>query len=280
MQEIEPMNETMETPAENIVRLENVSFTSDGFEILRDVTLNLEAGRSTVIMGHSGSGKSTLLKIAAGLLLPSAGRVLIRDRDVSRMTSRELLVHRKDRGFVFQDAALWANTSIYRNLALPLEVHHIRFTESEIDARVKRTADRFGILDELELRPAQLSMGEQKIVSFLRALITEPSVLFLDEPTTSVDHASAEKMIAMIREFKADGGSIVAVTHDAKLASLIADNLVLVKDGWILTDGPFAKVIRSRDRDAVAILSEVLSQASTYDLDILELLSHDEDNEG
>ena len=130
------------------------------------------------------------------------------------------------------------------------------------------------------MRPAQLSMGEQKIVSFLRALITEPSVLFLDEPTTSVDHASAEKMIAMIREFKTGGGSIVAVTHDAKLASLIADNLVLVKDGWILADGPFAKVVRSRDRDAVAILSEVLSQAATYDLDILELLSHDEDNEG
>lgn len=200
------MNETIQTPAGNIVRLENVSFTSDGFEILRNVTLSLEAAKSTVIMGHSGSGKSTLLKIAAGLLLPSTGRVLIGERDVSRMTSRELLVHRKDRGFVFQDAALWANTSIYRNLALPLEVHHVRFPKAEVDARVKRTAERFGLLGELELRPAQLSMGEQKIVSFLRALITEPSVLFLDEPTTSVDHASAEKMIAMIREFKAGGG--------------------------------------------------------------------------
>jgi ABC-type transporter Mla maintaining outer membrane lipid asymmetry ATPase subunit MlaF len=173
---------------------------------------------------------------------------------------------------MFQDAALWANKTIFENLALPLEFHYPSMSPDELGERVRASLRRGGLEGSMDLRPAQLSMGENKIASFLRAVILEPTLLFLDEPTTSIDHAALEKMMAMIREMKQQGCTLISVTHDAHLASMLANDLVVLKEGRVLAAADLSTVRRSRDPQVAEILSQVLSEAAAYDTDLLDLL--------
>ncbi|HEY9595508.1 MAG TPA: AAA family ATPase, partial [Spirochaetia bacterium] len=121
-------------------------------------------------------------------------------------------------------------------------------------------------------RPAALSGGEKKIASFLRALIAEPMLLFLDEPTLSIDHAMAERINQMIRDYKARGCTVIAVTHDEELTTTLADNLVVMDGGLVIESGSFDAVKRTKNPRARSILSRVLSDIASYDADILDLL--------
>jgi phospholipid/cholesterol/gamma-HCH transport system ATP-binding protein len=260
---------------EPIVTLDNVHLTLGGFEALRGVSLGFGEGKSTVIMGPSGCGKSTLLKVAAGLMPPDAGRVRFRGKDVFQMSERALLDMRKNSGFVFQDGALWENKTLFENLALPLQVHFTNLAAAERSRRVVRALERAGLEESASERPAALSGGEKKIASFLRALMTEPDVLFMDEPTLSIDHAMAERIHQIIRDLKARGRTIIAVTHDAQLTSTLADSLVVMDAGQVIAAGGFDEVKRSRNPRVRAILSEVLKDIASYDTDLLQLLDGD-----
>ena len=123
------------------------------------------------------------------------------------------------------------------------------------------------------VRPPQISTGERKVVAFLRAIIGEPRLLFLDEPTGSIDHSVAERMVRIIQELKEKGTTLVVVTHSSKLASLIADRVVVLKEGKLLAAGETRDVVRTHDASVREILAEILDEAATYDTDILDLLS-------
>jgi ABC-type transporter Mla maintaining outer membrane lipid asymmetry ATPase subunit MlaF len=264
-----------EARGEHIVSLEDVHLTLGGFEALRGVTVEFHAGKSTVIMGPSGCGKSTLLKVAAGLIPPDSGTVRFRGRDVFQMSERALMDMRRQNGFVFQDGALWENKSLFENLALPLQVHFPDIAPAERDRRVVRALERMGIENSASDRPAALSGGEKKIASFLRALITEPALLFMDEPTLSIDNAMTEHINQLIRDQKGRGNTIIAVTHDAQLTSTLADRLVVMDAGQVIESGDFDDVKRTRHARVRAILSEVLKDIASYDTDLLELLDSD-----
>jgi len=231
-----------------------------------------------VIMGPSGCGKSTLLKVAAGLLVPDRGRVFLEGRPLADLATRELLGFRQSSGFMFQDAALWANKSVCENLTLPAEYHLPERSADENRGRAAALLRSVGLEDSIDLRPAQLSMGERKLVSFLRAVVLEPALLFLDEPTTSIDHTSLKKMMKRIEELQEQGCTIIAVTHDAHLASMIATDLVVLKAGRLLEAADVGSVRRSANREVIEILSQVLSEAATYDTDILDLLDDTGEN--
>ncbi len=257
---------------ESIVTLDGIHLTLGGFPALRDVNLSFEEGRSTVIMGPSGCGKSTLLKVAAGLLPPDGGRVRFRGKDVFQMSERAQLDLRRRTGFVFQDGALWENKTLFENLALPLQVHFTDVPAAERSRRVVRALERAGLEESASERPAAMSGGEKKIASFLRALMTDPEVLFMDEPTLSIDHAMTEKIRTIIHELKARGRTVIAVTHDAQLTSTLADSLVVMDAGQVIASGDFDEVKRSKNPRVRAILSEVLKDIASYDTDLLELL--------
>jgi phospholipid/cholesterol/gamma-HCH transport system ATP-binding protein len=261
----------------DLIRLSDVTVGVGGFDILREVSAGIVEGASTVVMGPSGSGKSTLLKVAAGLVPPDRGTVSFRGENIYTMADRSLLRMRRVSGFVFQDAALWENKSIFDNLALPLEVHSPDLPRSEVQRRVIRTLERAGLEDCAPQRPAQLSAGEKKIISFLRALIGEPSLLFLDEPTLSVDAVMADRIVGMIRDVRSRGCSIVAVTTDRRLASTLADRLLVLKTGRLAAEGGFDEVKRSADPDVRSILSEVLGEIASFDTDLLSLLGGEGD---
>ena len=175
-------------------------------------------------------------------------------------------------GFVFQDGALWENKSIFHNLALPLQVHFPEPGEAAIRTRVLGMLARGGLADSPALRPAQLSGGERKIASFLRAAITDPRVVFLDEPTLSIDHTMTELITGMIRELKPRRCTILLATHDPRLASLVADRLVVIDTGRIAIEGPFDEVKRSTDPRVRPVLERVLGEISSFDTDLLSLL--------
>ncbi len=265
----------MEEKTGNLISLEDVTVHLGGRDVLRQVTLSLPAGRSTVIMGRSGSGKSTLLKTAAGLIPPDSGRVFFEGKDMSLLSEGGMRELRKRSGFVFQDGALWENKTLMENLALPLQVHFPELHEAEVQRRVVRALERVELEESAELRPVALSGGEKKIASFLRALITEPAVLFMDEPTLSIDHTMEERVTRMIADAKARGCAIIAVTHDPRLTSTLADQLVIMDAGTVRETGDFDTVKRSRDVRTREILAEVLGEIASYDTDLLALLDED-----
>jgi len=257
---------------EELISLKEITVTAQSYEILSQVSLSIHRGKCTIVMGPSGCGKSTLLKVAAGLIVPDRGKVFWEGEELSRLSEKKLRQFRKMNGFVFQDAALWANRSIFENLALPLQFHHPELSASEIDRQVNGHLARMSLISSSPLRPSQLSQGERKIVSFLRAIILQPSILFLDEPTSFIDHEMLEKMMKVIGEYRERSCTIVAVTHDAHLTSMIADDLAVLKEGRVLASGQLSEVRRNASREVSAILSQVLSQAATYDSDLLDLL--------
>ncbi len=175
------------------------------------------------------------------------------------MSEKELLAHRKTNGFVFQDSALWQNKTIFENLSLPLRFHFPELKLTEVSSRVEETLRSINLLDSISLRPAQLSTGEQKMVSFARALITRPALLFLDEPTMPIDLAMRRKILNRVQEEKNRHTTMVVVTHDSEILSSLADYLVLLRDGFIVRCGPAESLRHSDDESVLEIISESLS---------------------
>lgn len=241
--------------------------------IIKNINVEFPENSTTIILGPSGCGKSTLLKAVAGLVPISTGQLLINGADFSEMSRRDVQELRRFSGFVFQDAALWANTSIYQNLRLPLKFHFRSIKEEEIRRRIGNLISRIGYTNDLHAIPADLSTGEQKLISFARAIITDPPVLFMDAPTLSIDSNGAQRLANIIRDMKTRRKTIIATTHDPGLVSLVADHLIIMNAGRILKKGPLTEVINSSDPEVAEILTEVLSQASTFDGNILELLN-------
>jgi ABC-type transporter Mla maintaining outer membrane lipid asymmetry ATPase subunit MlaF len=257
---------------DSLIELQSVTVQAQEHISLDEVSVAFPANRSTVIMGPSGSGKSMLLKVAAAIIPPDNGRVLMQGKNLQRLGQKDLLEFRRCSGFMFQDAALWENKTIFENLALPIQLHFPQRNSQEIEKRIHDLLIPMNLMDSLDLRPAALSEGEQKIVSFLRAIVLDPEILFLDEPTTSIDYQLLEKLLRMIKTLNERGCTIIAVTHDAHLTAMIANHLVVLKDGRVLEAAETGEIRRSANREVIEILSQVLSEAATYDTDILDLL--------
>lgn len=220
---------------------------SDKSRILDGASVEFAAGKSTVIVGPSGSGKSTLLKTAGFLRPPEQGQVLYEGVSIASMTEAEHQAFRRRTGFMFQDGALWANMSIYENLALPVRYHFPKYKDSDVRDHVLGVLDKFGFRGDIQLRPSAFSAGRQKLVSFIRAVITEPDMLLVDEPSTFMDWRSLERLHFWTKEFSDSGKTFVMVTHEAELARSFARNLVVVDEGKILEWGPLEQVLESEN---------------------------------
>lgn len=257
----------------SIIKLEGIYFYSEDFEILTDISLVIPAGKCTVIMGSSGCGKSTLLKIIAGIYPPDLGKIYFEDQDFYDLSFRELKEYRRKSGFIFQDSALWENTSIYDNIALPLHYHFRELSKDEIKEKIMKLINYIGFTDSVKLRPARLSIGEKKVISFIRAIITDPEIIFADDPVQSMDDQFTKKLIQMLKDMKDKGNTIVAVSHDSDLVSLLADYLIILRKGRVVIEGDFNIVKQSNEPYVKDILSRVLGEAASFDTELLDLLS-------
>src|SRR5439155_2458613 len=218
-------------PAVALRDVRKVHGRGDGAVVALDgVSVGLEAGSFTAIMGPSGSGKSTLLNVAAGLDRPTSGTVAFGDTDLARLSERRLTILRRERiGFVFQAFNLLPSLTVAQNIGLPLRLDGRRARRSE----VRDVATRVGLGDRLRHRPAQLSGGQQQRVAIARALVTRPEVLFADEPTGALDIRTGRSVLELLRELvDQEGQTVVMVTHDPAAATY-ADRVVLLADGQI-----------------------------------------------
>ncbi|HOT61410.1 MAG TPA: ATP-binding cassette domain-containing protein [Treponemataceae bacterium] len=214
-----------------ILELADVTFAAQGKVIVNGVSLAIEEGVATALVGPSGGGKSTVLKLVAGLLVPTRGAALYRGEDISLMGREHALSFRREAAFVFQDSALWANQSLLQILELPLKVHFPRMTAHERSIRIKEVISAVGYRKALDVRPAQLSMGEQKLIAFARAALCAPSILFLDEWTESLDETAARRLIALAKKERAAGRTVVFVSHNLKVIKEMAERVCLIVDG-------------------------------------------------
>ncbi|HET7839570.1 MAG TPA: ATP-binding cassette domain-containing protein [Rectinemataceae bacterium] len=229
----------MATP---IIELRGAVAVRQDVEILRAASFALAEGRAAFFMGTAGSGKSMLLKIAAGLVVPSSGEVFFRGKPLSRMSRLENQEFRRVTGYVFQDAALWANQSLYDNLALPIRVHDSGASRAEVDRMVHRAAEIVGYSQELRARPAELSSGERRLIGLARALVLDPELLFMDEPAANLDESAAERVTEIVGALKARGRSLLVVTSISKFAWKFADEVGVLNDGALIAYGPYADI--------------------------------------
>jgi putative ABC transport system ATP-binding protein len=202
-------------------------------DALRGVSLEVPRGQFTAVMGPSGSGKSTLMHILAGLDLPTAGRVEIDGRDITTMDDKELtLLRRRHIGFVFQFFNLLPMLSAEENVVLPLSIAGVK-PDPE---RLERVLEQVGITDRRTHRPSELSGGQQQRVAIARALVTEPTVLFADEPTGNLDSRTGDEILALLRAaVDAYDQTTMMVTHDP-VAAANADRVLFLADGLVVSD--------------------------------------------
>ncbi|MEF3168873.1 MAG: ABC transporter ATP-binding protein [Deltaproteobacteria bacterium] len=216
-------------PEQNVViELRGVDKSFGRQKVLDQVNIVIPEGKTTVIVGASGQGKSVLLKHMLGLIRADRGEVLVLGRDIARMSNRELRDTRTRFGVLFQGAALLDSITVFDNVALPLR-ERTRLTATEIRKRVREKLELMGLVDVDEKYPAQLSGGMKKRVGLARALILEPKIVFLDEPTTGLDVKMSKEIYRLIHTTQERlGFTAVIVSHDVPKIFKLADYIALM----------------------------------------------------
>lgn len=243
-----------------ILKLKDVSkeYGVRGFRtrVLNNINFTVNEGDFISIMGPSGAGKTTLLNLISTLDKPTKGEIILDGKDITKIKNKELSNLRRDKiGFIFQDYNLLDNMNLMDNIALPLALGKKR--TREIENKVINIAGIFGLKEHLKKYPYELSGGQKQRGAAARALITEPKVIFADEPTGALDSRSSSDLLeSLSRANKEENATIVMVTHDAVTASY-SNKVYILSDGEIkcqLNKGDNRKEFYSKIIDMLASL--------------------------
>jgi putative ABC transport system ATP-binding protein len=224
-----------ETP---LVRLEDVVKTYQMGDVevhaLRALSLVIEHGEFTAVMGASGSGKSTLMNLIGCLDRPTSGRYLLEGKEVSSLSTDELAeIRNRTIGFVFQNFNLLSRTTALENVELPLLYAGVATAERH--ARAAESLARVGLADRAGHHPNQMSGGQQQRVAIARALVNRPRVILADEPTGNLDSRTSVEVMALFQELGRSGITVILVTHEPDIAQY-ASRVLVMRDGRALSD--------------------------------------------
>lgn len=215
------------------------AFTKPGggtFAALDDVSLAVDPGSITGIIGRSGAGKSTLLRMVNGLERPTSGRVLVGDQDVGAAQGSALRAIRRDVGMIFQHFNLLASRTVAENIAMPLEIAGV--PKAEIAARVATLTGRVGLSQLAGRYPAELSGGQKQRVGIARALATGPKVLLSDEATSALDPETTQTVLSLLKDINRDLGlTVLLITHEMAVVRDIASHVAVIDGGRIVEHG-------------------------------------------
>ena len=203
-------------------------------EIFLNANLQIKKGEMVSLVAPSGNGKSTLINLIAGLDRCNKGNIFIRDRDITKMSERDLTVfRRRNMGIVFQFFNLFSSLTALENVMLPAELDGKK--REEIIKRATELLKKMDISDKQHRFPSQLSGGEQQRVAIARALINSPTILLADEPTGNLDQKNAEKLFELLNLLnREDGVTMLIVTHDFALAKKYSTRVITIKDKQIV----------------------------------------------
>ena len=231
-----------------MIRVEGIRKSFGANEVLRGLNLEVPTGSITVIIGRSGGGKSVLLRHLIGLVRPDAGRILIGGEDISRLRGRALDNVRRRYGVVFQGGALFDSMTCGENVAFPLREKQ-RLPRTEIAKRVEAALAHVGLEGAEGKYPAEVSGGMRKRVAIARALVTEPEIVFFDEPTTGLDPVLVNTIHQLIADLhRRRRFTAVMVSHEIPEIFEIADLVAMLYQGRIVEVGPPAAIQASDNR--------------------------------
>ncbi|MGL4913579.1 MAG: ABC transporter ATP-binding protein [Romboutsia sp.] len=200
---------------------------------LEDISVSIEKGKFTTIIGPSGSGKSTLLHCMAGLDNPTTGKVILDDEDIFKLSEDKLSKLRRQKlGFIFQRFNLIPVISVYENIVLPISLDNKKVDKEY----VYEIIETLGLNDKISKFPNELSGGQQQRVAIARALANKPEIIFADEPTGNLDSKTTEEVINLLKMCVSKfGQTLVMITHNNEIANM-ADTCITIKDGKIFTN--------------------------------------------
>lgn len=216
--------------------------------VLKDINLTLAKGENLVVLGKSGTGKSVLIKCIVGLILPDKGSLSVLGENVLELEDRALNKLRRKVGFLFQSAALYDSMTVRENLSFPLRTNAI--TKNEIEELVNEALENVGLIDAIDKMPSELSGGMRKRIGLARTLILKPEIMLYDEPTNGLDPITSKEisnLIVNVRE-KYNTSSII-ITHDIACAKIIADRIIVLKDGVCKAEGTFEELQQSKNKE-------------------------------
>jgi putative ABC transport system ATP-binding protein len=226
----------MSSPLIKLINI-NKQFENDEVitKVLYDINLEIKAGEFLSIMGPSGSGKSTLMHILGFLDRPSSGQYLFEDTDTMHFDDKKLAQIRNEKvGFIFQSFNLLARTTVLENVILPLQ-YRVGLNDKERNEMARKALEEVELSHRLEHFSNQLSGGEKQRVAIARALVTNPAVIFADEPTGNLDSKSGEIVMGILNKLNEKGKTIILVTHE-KYTAEYAERIISLKDGYIVSD--------------------------------------------
>jgi len=229
-----------------IVSVQNLTFSRGNRKIFDDISLDIQQGKVTAIMGPSGTGKTTLLKIIGGQLSPASGSVFVNGQNVHQLSRKNLYTLRKRMGMLFQSGALLTDMNVYDNVAFPLR-EHTDLNESMIRTLVLMKLQAVGLRGARELMPNELSGGMARRIALARAIALDPMMIMYDEPFTGQDPISMAALVQLIKTLNTTLNlTSIIVSHDVKDTAAIADYIYIISHGKIVGHGSPEEIENSK----------------------------------
>ncbi len=206
-----------------MIKVENLTkkFTRNGrdFDAVRNVSLEVKKGEFAAIIGHSGSGKTTLFNMIAGLIAPLSGKIYIDGSEITAMAENEKAVFRnQNMGYVLQGQSLLNNFTILDNICMPA---YLSSNSKEFRERALELLKQIGLEEFSKEYPSNLSGGESRRVSIVRAMLNQPKVILADEPTSNLDPENSHKVMQMLKDISAQGTTVILSTHELEYLSYV-----------------------------------------------------------
>ena len=258
---------------EPAISIRNLHVAYGEREILHGITFDVPAGEAVVILGGSGSGKSTLLRALVGLEAPTSGEIIVRGKNLQKLSAEEWRELRQHIGISFQSGALFGSMTVGENVALPLH-EHTQLDPATIEIMVRLKLNEVGLSGYEDYMPAQLSGGMKKRAAVARAMAMDPEILFFDEPSAGLDPIIAAGIDQLLLKLKeAFGITIIVVTHELASAFLIADRMVLLDKGKIVANGTPTELQASSQPRVRQFLDRVAEPELSQEIDYLQMLT-------
>ena len=231
---------------DNVVEISGLKYRVGNKAIFDRLKISILRGKITAIMGPSGTGKTTLLRIMTGQVLPDRGRVIVEGKNVARLATDELYELRTQMGFLFQNGALFTDSTVYENVAFPLR-EHTHLPESLIRHIVLMKLQAVGLRGAADMMPTELSGGMARRVALARAIVLDPKIIFYDEPFTGLDPISMGVIVRLIRTLNDSLGlTSIVVSHDVEEVSAVSDHSYLISDGKVVAYGTPEELVRNK----------------------------------
>lgn len=208
---------------------------------LDEICLTIKQGEFICLVGPSGAGKSTLIKALICEERPNSGRVLVADRDITKLKTNELPYYRRKIGVIFQDFKLLAHKTVYENIAFALEVCEVR--QKVINDRVPKILEMVGLSERQNNYPDELSGGEKQRVAIARSLVHSPEIVVADEPTGNLDPQNTREVLDILDKINRSGSIVILATHDKEIVNKLKKRVITIKNGKIISDQKHGRYI-------------------------------------